>query len=289
MNIVINGASGFLGRHLLARLLQEDDCTMTAVTSAPERLAELFPGTDRIHFAGRYDRLDWSNVDVFVNAAFPRNFNGREMADGLNYIAENLEEAARGGAGAVINISSQSVYVNSRERAADEESELELDNTYAVGKYASELLTDHICREIPHTNIRLASLIGPGFNQRLVNKFAMSVKDGKALTIKDGPQYFGFMDVRDAADGLAALIRREPADWKDRYVLGTPTTYTLVQLAETVVKVGSELGYRKRRVIREKTDSPFNSGLDPRRFMEDFDWHPVYSMEETIREIFLAL
>lgn len=59
---------------------------------------------------------------------------------------------------------------------ADENTVLCLESKYAVGKYATELLVNAICgKAVLHTNIGLASLIGAGFDQRIVNKMVNQI------------------------------------------------------------------------------------------------------------------
>ena len=69
---------------------------------------------------------------------------------------------------------------------ATEETSLNLETKYAVGKYATELLVNKICRNIPHTNLRMASLIGEGFEQRITNKLVAKAILGGDLDIIGG-------------------------------------------------------------------------------------------------------
>ena len=94
------------------------------------------------------------------------------IADGLKYIQSVFEKSVEGNAAVIVNISSQSVYSQKRTEAATEETPVCLESPYAVGKYAVELMLESICRgsKTRYTNLRMASLIGPGFDQRIVNR-----------------------------------------------------------------------------------------------------------------------
>ena len=65
--------------------------------------------------------------------------------------------------------------------AADEQTPAVLESKYAVGKYWSELFVNTLFQGIRHTNLRMASLIGAGFDQRITNKFAKSNIVGYAV------------------------------------------------------------------------------------------------------------
>ena len=171
MIIAITGASGFLGINLIEELLKKDTNFILAFTSQKKTLENKFKNRHvNVFEREAFFKVQLKDVDVLINCAFPRNNDNRQMAVGLKYVNDVLNHTVHCGVKTVINISSQSVYSQQKEHAADEYTELCLDSIYAVGKFASELLTNTICKNIRHTNIRLASLIGPDFDQRLVNK-----------------------------------------------------------------------------------------------------------------------
>ncbi len=206
MTILLTGAGGFLGKHLLEVLLSQTDHSVIVLTSQGKNLCGMFPAEENrltVVPTEQFTSLPFAEIDVLVNCAFPRNEDGTKMAEGLRFIAEILNAAVDGGVGAVINISSQSVYSQQRTEPAAEDTPLNLEGKYAVGKYAAELLTNTLCAAIPHTNLRLASLIGAGFDQRVPNKLIAKALAGEELKVLTGPQYYGFLDVRDAADAIS--------------------------------------------------------------------------------------
>ena len=201
--IAVSGAGGFLGKHILKKIMETDHIAY-ALTSKPHEIGCELGEQERIIFVHKdeYADVTWEKIDVLINCAFPRNTDGNMMADGLNYIKNLLSFSVEHGVKTVINISSQSVYSQKRKEAATEKTPLDLETKYAVGKYATELLTNSICKQIPYSNIRMASLIGVGFEQRIVNKFVRQALEKKELYIKIGSQKFGFLDVEDAAEAI---------------------------------------------------------------------------------------
>ncbi len=344
--VVITGASGFLGSHLLKRLWGDGRYEILALSSRPDQLRELIAagsgaqaaaadmpeesgsgtgtdalcrsggsdgsgsidrinstdrggrightaGTENIRYAPRDEILGAGGEDflegaVVVNCAYPRNSTGTEVADGLRYIQQVLLAAVRHGAASIINISSQSVYSQKREEAASESAPICLESPYAVGKYAVELTLEALCggSETAYTNIRMASLIGPSFSQRITNRFVAQALAGNDLRVNAGRQCFGFLDVEDAVSGLCAILGSDSAAWNKAYNLGPAAGYSLTEIADLVCRLSAEYCPKPVACLAAPSDDYLNSSLDISLFSADFGWRPAVSMEESIRRIY---
>lgn len=287
MKIAITGAGGFLGRNIL-ELLKNGNCDVYAFSSQEKRLQSQYLDADNFHFMNVTEEIP-NGINVLLNCAFPRNEDGEQMAIGLDYIQKVFLQCVEKKVSAVINVSSQSVYSQKREYQADESSVLNLESKYAVGKYATELLLNTICRDINHTNIRMASLIGKDFGQRIVNKFVSIAMEEKKLSVMAGNQAYGYMDVRDAADAIVTMcVDYENAGrWSEVYNLGIKETYSLTEIAREVQKqVEKELKCRVKLKITEQ-DVFLNTALNSDLFYRTFDWHPKFALEDTVRQILM--
>ncbi len=287
MKVVITGASGFLGRELLRQARTNDELEIVAVTSRSEFIADHFGvrAIDGESFAMRDSLM--RNADVLLNCAFPRSEDPLVMASGMKYlevIAKSIDEL---GFGAVIDVSSQSVYSQFRKQPATERTEVCLESKYAVAKYATEMLFDSYCRNAFCTHIRLASLIGAGFDQRLPNKLARKMSNRERVTIRDEGQRYGYMDVRDAASALLRLALSDPKKWHHEYVLGNKGACTISEVVLFLRRVIGRLnGMNPDVSISEKYgDERLNTEVDAALFYRTLEWLPRYSFEDSMEEI----
>jgi len=279
--LIISGAGGFLGTNVIKKAL-DADIEVVAVTGKTSIAAGVTAlGTE--HFLTGACPLD--EEDVFLNCLFPTNADGVKMADGLEKVYRMISVAHRSGVGAFINISSQSVYASRRLAPAKEEDRLSLETPYAVGKYSSEAFVDQVFSDRPHTNIRMASLLGVGYDQRIVNRMITQALNGEQLKVVGGMQRYGFLDVRDAADGLVKLAVSDPAHWKHTYNLGGNESYTLLEVVQCIVEqVQCQTDRRVSYTVAEGEDNR-NSSIDASRFMCDFKWKPTITLAETTATI----
>ena len=283
-NIFITGASGFLGRHLLQRIKDDEQFKVFALSSHPDQMEEKL-GYENITYLYKDtifgDTLGPLLKDALViNCAYPRNSTGTEIADGLKYIQRVFESAVKREARAIINISSQSVYSQQRADAATEETPVSLESPYAVGKYAVELMLESICKESGtcYTSLRMASLIGPGFDQRIVNRF---VRQAIAK---------GYLDVdmnnqNDAVLGIYKILYSNEHNWKHIYNLGRIESYTVYEIANSIKEVLLNKGVIETKLNIHENEKTGNSSLRADLFMREFTFQPGISLEESIVRI----
>lgn len=290
MKVIITGSGGLLGTELLNQLKNYEEVEVYALTSKYSSLVTKYKNNRNIRICNSsitaVNKMELTKEDILINCAFPRDIQA-DMASGLKYIKEILEVVVYKGIGKVINISSQSVYSQNRVCPAKEGDTVKLESMYSVGKYATELLTESICKNINYTNIRLASLIGVQFEQRITNKLVKQVIQHNDLRIIGGQQIFSFLDVRDAASALIKMVQLPTNNWKKIYNLGTNEAYTLSELTEIIISIGKKSFCLNARMEVEKKDNWQNFQLDSSIFYRQFNWLPCYKIQDTVKEIYL--
>lgn len=279
--IIVSGASGFLGSNLIKNAL-EAGIEVVAVTSKSSVQPEIFTVDTEDFLLNGYP---CSLEDVFINCLFPTNADGYKMANGLDKVYRMITRAYECGVGALINISSQSVYSSKRLVPAKEEDLLCLETPYAVGKFSSEAFVNQVFSDRPHTNIRMASLLGVGYDQRIVNRMVVQALKGEQLKVVGGMQRYGFLDVRDAAAGLVKLLMSNPKSWKEIYNLGRNESYTLIDVVECIVEqMKQQTDMDVKYSVLEGEDER-NSAINATMFMQDMSWKPEISLSETTTAI----
>lgn len=286
--IVITGSSGFLGSHLVERLRGNEQYEVYALTSKPEQLKDKMGGDNIAYFHKDDLNAEMLKDSIVINCAYPRNSVGTAIADGLKYIQKVFERSVESEATAIINISSQSVYSQQRTEAATEETPVCLESPYAVGKYAIELMLESICKGsgTAYTSLRLASLIGPGFDQRIVNRLIKQAVDTGRITVKRNQQKFGFFYIDDAVSGIVAVVNSNTEMWRTVYNIGRVGSYTLIDIAYTIKTVLAE--NKKINVnVAEIIDGDvfINSNMDCTLFYRSFDFYPQFSLVDSVKKI----
>ena len=281
MTILVTGASGLLGSHVVAQLVRTNHHVMVAIMPVEKATYKPLEGVEVVLnddiIAGKVQ-----GVDVVINCAFSRSNNAADLASGLDFTEKILSGFELCKVNAVINISSQGVYkrlpVN---ELSSEDSPIEPMDLYSMAKYAVEKL--FLLSRIPHvTNIRLASLC---MRQRFLYKFVEAVKNGQPIALNSPNAYASLLDVNDAARGLVALAQVPAEKWESTYNLGLGTQYSLAEYADFVLHVGKQLGYQGTMEINDNGNTTA-AGMSIARLSALIGWTPVVSPEEMIEELF---
>lgn len=287
--IFLTGAGGMLGREFL-RLAVDSDLRIIALSSQSSSLEQEFG--NRYEYLQSEDFLrngyDFSDVDVLLHCAFPRNNDSVGFAKGLDFQKYVFETAINGGVGAVANISSQSVYDSKRTAPADENTQVSPENRYAVSKYMSEQLLEVFCCEknVPFTNLRMASLIGLDFHVRIINRFVKNAIEKGEISVNAGYQSFGFLDVRDAAAALFCVVSADCGKWEKVYNIGAEREWGIAELAELAKNtVETYTGNKLSAFEINPSEDRLCSALDCTRFMSQFSWKPRISIKKFTQEL----
>lgn len=296
MRFVVTGAGGFLGSSLVRELLAETDHDVVAVSSqTDDELTALlerapYPALRRSPQVHPRQRLLESGFlrdgDIVVNCAFPWNRGGRAMADGLEYLIGLFRAASAVDLHCFVNVSSQSVYSQARTEAAHEGSPIECDTPYSTGKYAMELAAGLVLPPEVLVNARMSSLIGPGYDVRIVNRFIARFLADEAVTIQGGDQMFDFMDVRDAARALIAVGVAGPPFGSAALNVGSDDPRTLRDIAQTVADVvRSHTDHAPRIAWEPSAGDDRTLGLDSGLLRRDYGFAPRHTLEDSALSI----
>jgi len=285
--ILVTGASGFLGYHVVQELLKQEETRIIAILGRSKDKASALTNNSHLHSypLNALFNESFEHIDTVVNCAFARSNDAGLLAAAFDFTEKAIKRFEEFGLKSVINISSQGVYkrLNVGE-LSKEDSPIEPVDLYSVAKYATEKLFN--ISSIPYvTNVRLASLLMP---QRFLYHFISKAKAGDIFTVTAPNQNAALLDVTDAAKGLAAIIGLSPKNRANIYNLGIGTQYSLLDYAESVKDIGQQMGYKiDFNVVDNGTT--VCAGMDCSRLMEDTGWKPVILKNEMIFNLFKQL
>lgn len=291
MRILVFGASGFVGRHVLDRLAANHEVAgvvrkndqnspnllvadLTIVSQVEAAIAEFKP-------------------EVIVNCA------GLFAADqnvSLNKVfTGNIFEAAyqAGGVRRIVICSSASVYgvVGQSERATQEDDKLAATADYGVSKIEEEQTARQLGEQygIQPIMARIFNSIGTGSNPKLLLpnllRQVQDIKAGNSDTIEVSrlDALRDYVNVEDVAIAFEHLATGRPKF--DTYNIGSGQPTSTRQLIETIIDL---IDPSLQPKLIEKLDSPEPVSAckaDTSRLKEDFGWQPTHSLKETIKEI----
>jgi nucleoside-diphosphate-sugar epimerase len=200
MTVLVTGAAGFLGSHLVELLLEEGEAPRVyrGDVADPAALASAMRGVDRVlHCAARTG--PWGPADEYERV----NVHGLETL---------VRTALAAGVRRIVHVSSITVHGNDVRGAADETTPLrEEPNPYSRSKVAGERLLERMIREqaAPVTIVRPGWIYGPG-DRASFARLAEKVGTGRMMVVGDGSNRLPLIYVRDVARGilLAAEARQ---------------------------------------------------------------------------------
>lgn len=282
--VLVTGASGFLGHHVVKELLQEADFEVIAIGGRPEDKANPLPENARLSYYS-LDKLfsdQFDNIDTVINCAFARSNDAALLAQAFDFTEKLIKRLEEFNVGSVINLSSQGVYKRlPKGELSTEDSPIEPVDLYSMAKFASEKLFN--ISSIPYvTNVRLASLYMP---QRFLHFFIQKAINGEHFIVTAPNQYAALLDVTDAAAGLVCVANMSPEHRASVYNLGIGVQYSLLEYAETVKAIGEGLGYHVQYDVVDE-GATLCAGMDCSQLMRDTGWEPVFLKDKMISKLF---
>ncbi|RFU64741.1 NAD-dependent epimerase/dehydratase family protein [Peribacillus glennii] len=225
-SVLVTGATGFLGNHLVRKLIDTENVETVICLLRNENKAKLMYGNhDKVKMVSDSDieqgLLNFGSIDVLIHAALGSVYEEEAIAKELAYTSWILNMAKKFHIPSIINISSQLVYGASNPAVWNEQDPVSPKSPYALANWASELMVSSIHQDnvqTSTTSLRLSSLIGPDKGMGMDNlPYPLSKETIKVEEIKGSSQCPDFLVVRDAADAIISLLNMDSSKWKPIY------------------------------------------------------------------------
>jgi len=294
--ILITGGAGFLGSHLCDRLIAEGQevlCLDNFFTGSKENILHLLGNP---HF--EYIRHDITNpiyieVDQIYNLACPASpvhyqYNPIKTIKTNVMGAVNTLGLAKRLKARILQASTSEVYGDPQVHPQQEGywgrvNPIGIRSCYDEGKRAAEcLMMDyHRQNHVDVKIVRIFNTYGPRMavrDGRVVSNFIVQALKGEAITVYgDGSQTRSFCYVDDLIEGLIRMMD-SPDGFTGPVNIGTPQEFTILQLAETVIRM---TGSRSRVIFNPlPQDDPIQRRPDITLAREKLGWEPRIPLSE---------
>lgn len=288
MELIIAGATSYIGERFISHYYQK--YKILALGRNEEKLSKLFSKIDvkciTYESFFKEDIVD-TNDKILINFAFPRSSETQDLIEAFNFTETLYTNSLKKGVSKIINISSQSIYDYERLRPATENDLPKPFSLYGIAKYYSEayLREFSVKNNIEYLNIRLGSVIGPGFNQRFVNKLILNYMNGNPIEIIDNEYKHSFIFIDDLLKNLDQVILSD-IKWNDSYNLGSDNYYTISNVIDMIEKVVPD---KNSHIISKKESldkKPFTNRISNDKLKQYLDCYYDLSLEEVIKSIY---
>lgn len=297
---LVSGGSGFLGSHLCDRLLEAGHdvlCVDNLFTGQKRNIAHLI-GNPRFEFL-RHDVTFplFVEVDQIWNLACPASpihyqHDPVQTTKTSVHGAINMLGLAKRLGAKILQASTSEVYGDPQVHPQTEDywghvNPIGPRSCYDEGKRCAETLffDYHRQNQVRIKVIRIFNTYGPRMHPndgRVVSNFIVQALKGEDLTIYgEGLQTRSFCYVDDLIDGMMRMMNSSD-DVTGPINVGNPTEFTMIQLAETILRL---TGSASRIVFLPiPQDDPRQRQPDITRARTTLGWEPKVQLEDGLKE-----
>jgi UDP-glucuronate decarboxylase len=300
--ILVTGGAGFLGSHLCDRLIEDGAeviCLDNFLTGSRDNVAHLL-GRPEFELI-RHDLVEpiLLEVDQIYNFACPASpvhyqFNPVKTVKTSVMGAINMLGLAKRVRARILQASTSEVYGDPIEHPQTESywghvNPIGTRSCYDEGKRVAEtLMMDyHRQNQVDIKIVRIFNTYGPRMaisDGRVVSNFIVQALRNEPITVYgEGGQTRSFCFVSDLVEACVRMMNTE--DFIGPVNLGNPSEFTILQLAETIIRMTGS----KSKLLHEPLpeDDPTQRKPDISLAREKLGWEPAVDLEggldQTIR------
>jgi UDP-glucose 4-epimerase len=295
MKSIITGGAGFIGSHLIDKLLEMGHEIIVLDNFSTGRKENLSHVIDQIkliecdlsikgNWMDQFNKADWvfhlaSLADIVPSIQNPEGYF-RSNVDATFYV---LEASRYANVSRFIYSASSSCYGIPDNYPTSEEAEIRVQYPYALAKRMGEELVKHWSQlyNLPAISLRFFNVYGTrsrtsGTYGAVFGVFLAQKLANKPYTVVgDGQQTRDFTYVTDI---VSALITSAKSDKTNRvYNVGSDTTVSINKIVEL-------LGGEKIN-IPKRPGEPDCTFADISKIKNELGWHPTISIEEGVKKV----
>jgi len=244
MNVLVTGATGFIGQHLFKRLMSLGysvfGISQNGGTIAGQTITSI-DMTDKQSLIDYCNSKDFDGIfhlAAFVPKAFDYDTMRKSLMINMDSTLNMLEIFREKNRGVFVYASSSSIYGFSLgQQTATENSPVSPDNIYAAGKYFGEVLCEQFRRanNLCISSLRISAPYGPGLrNETVITRFIKLALSSKDLTIYGtGQRMQDFVYAHDIVDSFILAYEKKA---RGVFNIASGNSVSMKDLAEIVLK-----------------------------------------------------
>lgn len=293
MRILVTGAAGFIGSHLVEKLLEAghevvgiDNLSVGSLPNLESSLKHSSFNFVRVDIRSKQELSDVEGkfeivlhlaalADIVPSIENPESYFETNVTGTLNVMQFSRDQLIK----KVIYIASSSCYGFPDEFPTEELAQIKPMYPYALTKYLGECIALHWAQvyKIPTTSLRFFNIYGPrartsGSYGAVFGVFLAQKLAGLPFTVVgDGEQTRDFTFVTDAVD---SIITAMSSPITGVYNVGSGSTYSINRLVDL-------LGGKKVH-IPKRPGEPDCTFADIQKIRRELGWSPKISLEEGV-------
>ena len=303
--VVVTGGAGFIGSHLVDRLVKRDEHVMVLDNFSSGQLEFLYESVEDITvididlLKDDFEKYLTGAKIVYHLAANPEvqlGITKPEVMQEQNVdVTERVLEAMKNtGCDRIVFTSTSTVYGDAKKIPTPETAELKPISAYGSSKLDAEKLIEKYCEEHNFRGVsyRFANCVGPRSNHGVTYDFVnkLKKKPEELEILGDGKQHKSYFHVEDCISGMLAKAPGELCE-KGEFValnVGSKDAISVVTLANEVCKA----------LKLKDVDYKFTGGIDGGRGwkgdvkkmrldikqLKSHGWDPQYTSRKAINE-----
>ena len=294
MRILVTGGAGFIGSHLVDRLIKENHKVIVIDNLTTGKEENINPQAE-FHNLDIYDfekikplfeKIDFvfhlaAISQILVSIKDPVETSKVNILGTINVFKAAIEAKVK----RVIFASSSSVYGNQEKLPLKENMRPNPVNPYALQKLVGEQFAKLFTKlyGIPIISLRYFNVYGPRINinsdySSVIGKFLKQKAEGKPLTIfGNGEQTRDFCYIDDVVDATIKAIKSKKLKGGGVINIGSGKSYSINYLADLIGGKRKYLAPREGDVKHTQADIALAKKL--------FTWQPKVSFEEGLRRV----
>lgn len=293
--VLVTGGSGFIGSHLVERLLEEE-CAVTVLdnfSTGQRQNLEPFKDAKNLNFfeadvtdfekiKSIFQEVDWvfhlaALADIVPSIVKPLDYYRSNVAGTVAV----LEASRLAGVKRFVYTASSSCYGVPKTYPTSEMAEIQPQYPYALTKYLGEEMALHwnLVYKLPVISLRLFNVYGPrarttGAYGAVFGVFLAQKSAGKPFTVVgDGTQTRDFTFVSDVVEAFLQAAKSSLSG--EIFNVGSGNTYSVNHLVELL---GGSVVY-----VPKRPGEPQVTFADTQKILEKLNWRPQVTFEEGVR------